>query len=547
MKCFWLLLLHGLLFFDTVSSKTHRHVFVVEDAPYTRLCKTKSILAVNGQFPGPTLYARRGDTMKVKVHNRAKDNITIHWHGVKQPRNPWSDGPEYITQCPIQPGDSFTYAVVLSTEEGTVWWHAHNDFARATVHGAIVVYPPRGSRYPFPRPFKEFVIVLGEWWVEDVNVVLKRAVESGGDFNKSDAYTINGQPGDFFPCSSNETFRLAVERGKTYLLRVVNAAMSAGLFLSVAHHRLTVVGSDGAYTKPYTSNYALVFPGETMDMLLIADQNPNPTGGLYYMAARAFDFLNTTNIDNITATAVVAYLPGSGGGGRPLLPPLPYYNDSNAATRFSFSLRGLWGAERRPVGLPNVFDERIVMTVSINELPAAIARARDPTGPGFKIFISAKLARGEPQQHQLRQPLDQHTRSLLQVRPRRLRRKFSDDAPLLLQFHRDDQPQNLLWTRRATEVKAVEYGRKLEDPPFKNTVGVPRNGWVAIRFTANNPGVWYLHCHLERHLIWGMDTVLIVKDGPGPWARMLPRPPTCPNARPGPTLSSLGIIPNPNK
>ena len=25
-------------------------------------------------------------------------------HGVKQPRNPWSDGPVYITQCPIKPG-----------------------------------------------------------------------------------------------------------------------------------------------------------------------------------------------------------------------------------------------------------------------------------------------------------------------------------------------------------------------------------------------------------------------------------------------------------
>lgn len=31
-------------------------------------------------------------------------------------------------------------------------------------------------------------------------------------------------------------------------------------------------------------------------------------------------------------------------------------------------------------------------------------------------------------------------------------------------------------------------GYNLKDPPFKNTVGVPRNGWVAIRFTANNPG-----------------------------------------------------------
>ena len=26
-------------------------------------------------------------------------------------------------------------------------------------------------------------------------------------------------------------------------------------------------------------------------------------------------------------------------------------------------------------------------------------------------------------------------------------------------------------------------------------------------------GVWFMHCHLERHASWGMDTVLIVKNG----------------------------------
>lgn len=32
----------------------------------------------------------------------------------------------------------------------------------------------------------------------------------------------------------------------------------------------------------------------------------------------------------------------------------------------------------------------------------------------------------------------------------------------------------------------------LVDPPEVNTIGVPRNGWVAIRFLANNPGMFYL-------------------------------------------------------
>lgn len=77
------------------------HTFVVKDVPYTRLCSTKNIMTVNGQFPGPTLYVTKGETIIVDVINKSPHNITIHWHGVKQPKYPWSDGPEYITQCPI--------------------------------------------------------------------------------------------------------------------------------------------------------------------------------------------------------------------------------------------------------------------------------------------------------------------------------------------------------------------------------------------------------------------------------------------------------------
>ena len=56
----------------------------VEEVPYTRLCGTKNILTVNGQFPGPTLYAYKGETIIVDVYNKAKDNITIHWYRLDQ-------------------------------------------------------------------------------------------------------------------------------------------------------------------------------------------------------------------------------------------------------------------------------------------------------------------------------------------------------------------------------------------------------------------------------------------------------------------------------
>lgn len=36
-------------------------------------------------------------------------------------------------------------------------------------------------------------------------------------------------------------------------------------------------------------------------------------------------------------------------------------------------------------------------------------------------------------------------------------------------------------------------GYNLVDAPFVNTISVPRSGWVAIRFVANNPGIQCIH------------------------------------------------------
>ncbi|CAM0914153.1 unnamed protein product [Alopecurus aequalis] len=54
----------------------------------------------------------------------------------------------------------------------------------------------------------------------------------------------------------------------------------------------------------------------------------------------------------------------------------------------------------------------------------------------------------------------------------------------------------------------------LVDPPMRNMALIPRFGWIAIRFVANNPGVWLLHCHIEQHVSTGMAMALVVDDGP---------------------------------
>ena len=75
---------------------------------------------------------------------------------------PWADGPSLVSQCPIQPSGSYTYRFGVPGQEGTLWWHAHSSFLRATVYGAFIVRPRAGNAYPFPAPDMEVPIVLGK-------------------------------------------------------------------------------------------------------------------------------------------------------------------------------------------------------------------------------------------------------------------------------------------------------------------------------------------------------------------------------------------------
>ncbi|KAK7855276.1 laccase-14 [Quercus suber] len=278
------------LFFPLSNSASFKYKYKyksflqLEMKPFNKLCNGTINKLVVDDFPGPQINVRRGDTASIIVRNNEDYNVTIHWHGLSQRKNPWSDGPEYITQCPIQPKSEFTYEIKFEDEEGTLWWHAHSDWVRATVHGAIVVKPAEGTTYPFDEPADDFVIILGEWYNRDMNSTVIDTLEIGGDPDISDSYTINGFPGPQDNCPSESAYSIIVIHGKTYLLRIVNAAMNEEMFFGIQDHNITVVGQDGAYIKPIDTRYILITPGQTMDVLLTADR---PFGS-YYMVASLF-------------------------------------------------------------------------------------------------------------------------------------------------------------------------------------------------------------------------------------------------------------------
>ncbi|CAN4092156.1 unnamed protein product [Withania somnifera] len=540
-----------LLFANVVSltkAKIHYHDFVIQATPVKRLCNTHSTITVNGQFPGPTLEVNNGDTLVVKVVNRAQYNLTIHWHGVRQMRTAWADGPEFITQCPIKPGGSYTYRFTIQGQEGTLWWHAHSSWLRATVYGALVIHPKEGTSYPFPKPNRETPILLGEWWDANPIDVIRQATRTGAAPNVSNAYTINGQPGDLYKCSSQDTTIVHVDSGETNLLRVINAGLNQQLFFSVANHKFTVVGADASYVKPFTTSVLMLGPGQTTDVIITANQPP----ARYYMAARAYASAQGTPFDNTTTTAILEYkaapCPAKGIKINPTFPSLPAFNDTATATAFTSSFRS-----SRKVQVPTEIDENLFITVGLglNNCPAGASSSscQGPNGTRFTASMN-NVSFVLPSNF-----------SLLQAHHQGIPGVFSTDFPSIppVKFDYAGNVSRSLWQPiSATKIYKLQYGARVQivlqgtsiftaenhpihlhgydfyilaegfgnfnpqtdtskfnliDPPLRNTASVPVKGWSVIRFIADNPGVWLMHCHLDVHITWGLAMAFIVENG----------------------------------
>ncbi|XP_059639545.1 laccase-1 [Cornus florida] len=563
-----LLLANALPSSSSSSPVTRRFVFNVEWKNVTRLCHTKPLLTVNGEFPGPTIAVHEGDNVEIKVTNRVASNTTLHWHGIRQLRTGWADGPAYITQCPISTGQSYTYRFTVTDQRGTLWWHAHLSWQRASVYGAFIIYPL--VPYPFSVPIQaETSIIFGEWWNAGIEAVENEMMMYGGGPNSSDAYTINGLPGALYPCSNKDTFTQTVERGRTYMLRIINAALNNELFFAVASHSLTVVEIDAVYAKPFTTKAIMVSPGQTTNVLLTANQVPD-SSGMFVMAARPYrtsvfpsDFSTSIGFlkyKDITRSKRIRPSTNS------IPQNLPQMEDTPFNTQFEAKLKSL-ASSQYPCNVPKKIDKRVITTISLNlqDCPAnRTCRGAD----GKRFFASMN-----------NQSFVHPSMSILECHYRNLTtgvysHDFPEKPPNAFDYTGVDPLTKNMNAEFGTKLLVVPYGTKLEivlqdtsflnpenhpihvhghnffivgrgfgnfdaakdptrynlvDPPERNTVAVPTGGWAAIRLNADNPGVWFIHCHLEQHTSWGLAMGLIVKSGPEPSQCLLPPPEDLPS------------------
>ncbi|KAK3432309.1 hypothetical protein EUGRSUZ_D00739 [Eucalyptus grandis] len=345
-------------------------------------------------------------------------------------------------------------------------------------------------------------------------------------------------------------YNKTVVRGKTYLFQIIHSGMNEEMFFGIATHNLTVVGMDGAYQKPLNTNYLMITPDQTMDILVTANQNP----GCYYMVFSPFVDTNAPSNKNVTRGGSYNH------SETPVLIELLGFTNKSDAGNFTIQLRSL-NSKEHPSKVPTKITRNITIAVSVNQQPCPANKTC--LGPGNTTMHSARSLNNIS--------FSAPSISILQAYYNNINgvynRTFPDQPPTLFDFTGNvsalGEAANV-----TTEVLKIDYNDEVEirfqgtnfgaaenhpmhlhgysfyvvgmgdgnfsetdiskyntvNPPYVNTVRLPKNGWAAIRFKADNPGVWFMHCHLERHSSWGMDAVLIVRDGKKKHQKVRPPP-----------------------
>ncbi|TKY50029.1 L-ascorbate oxidase [Spatholobus suberectus] len=286
--CIWL----GLLQLS-LGGRVRHYKFDVEYMLKNPDCWEHVVMGINGEFPGPTIRAEVGDTLDIALTNKLfTEGTVIHWHGIRQLGTPWADGTAAISQCAINPGETFHYRFTVD-RPGTYFYHGHYGMQRAAgLYGSLIVDLPNGQNEPFHYD-GEFNLLLSDLWhtsshEQEVGLSSKPLKWIG----EPQTLLINGR--GQFNCSLAAKFInstlpqchfkggeecapqiLHVEPNKTYRIRIASTTSLASLNLAISNHKLVVVEADGNYVQPFAVDDMDIYSGESYSVLLRTDQDPN--------------------------------------------------------------------------------------------------------------------------------------------------------------------------------------------------------------------------------------------------------------------------------
>ncbi|KAI9048532.1 hypothetical protein LZ554_007365 [Drepanopeziza brunnea f. sp. 'monogermtubi'] len=442
----------------------------------------RMVLLVNGTFPGPTLFADWGDTVKVTVYNGLANNGTsLHFHGIRQNYTNQHDGVASITQCPTAPGETVTYTW-RATQYGSTWYHSHFALqAWEGVLGGIIINGPASANYDNDLG----IMFLNDWTHETVDSLYHTAETSGPP--SLDNGLINGTNtyGDL-----GARFNMTVVAGETYRIRLVNGALDTHFKFMIDEHTMTVIAMDLVPIVPYDTTVLSIGMGQRYDIIVNATES---SGNFWIRAIPQVACSDNDNADNILG--IMMY--DSTDTTEPSTSPYTYTDscDDEAMTDL----------------VPYVSKTVSSSADESDDLAVSVSKSNNV----FKWYMAGTTFEVEwedptllqmyenstdwtDSSHVIELPTDSEWVYFI------IETTLSVPHPIHLHGH-----DFFIIAQGSGTYDSSTVTLTLDNPPRRDVAMLPGSGYVVIAFETDNPGAWLMHCHIGWHTSEGFALQLV--------------------------------------
>ncbi|RHZ67408.1 hypothetical protein Glove_301g23 [Diversispora epigaea] len=456
----------------------------------------KLVSAVNGQYPGPPIQVCKGDRVIVHVENCLGEPTSMHWHGIFQYNTPWYDGVVGQTQHVIPDKCTFTYDFKVDHQSGSYWYHSHHRGQYMDgVLGPLIVYDDDDFDKKTYGYDEDMIVLITDWYHDHSANLFKwyMSPESKGAEPVPDNALINGKNNyncDWAPKGSecvcdSELAKFVFKKDCKYRMRIINTSGLSSFTFSIDDHDMKVIEVEGAKTKPYKIKQLSLSVAQRYSVIVDANQ---PCSN-YWMRIKFQKSYHHHKLamDN---KAIISYEGAS-----------HEYPTSSPCTDkvekyLEFYLKPLVPC------VPPKCDKLLVFDVEFKKDSKGITRSyvngssyiADEEYPTLKKVYDGvhEFSRCENiyQLHKKGEVID-----VVFIN------KDYREHPFHLHGH---SFWILGWGK--DDGKFESWYKKLNtfDPIQRDTSTLPEYGWIWLRFTADNPGIWGCHCHIEWHLGAGL-------------------------------------------
>ncbi|KLO10982.1 laccase [Schizopora paradoxa] len=448
---------------------------------------SRSTVVANGVFPAPLITGNKGDQFYLNVADKLTDATmrratSIHWHGLFQAHTVEMDGPAFVTQCPIIPNESFLYNFQVPDQAGTYWYHSHLSTQYCDgLRGPIVIYDPQDPmKHLYDIDDASTVITLADWYHNLSTVLFPNPTKVAPT---PDTTTINGLGRWSGASTLTPLAVIKATPGKRHRFRVVSTSCFPSYLFSIDGHNLTVIEADGVTHQPYTVDSLNIYAGQRYSVIVEANQ---PVANYWI---RAIPSTGNTTTANGVNSAILRYTGAPNADPTSASQPVANGTVLNEANLVPYTNPGAPGS---PV--------QGGADVNIN-----LVHAQDPVSHNFTINGVAFIPPSVPILLQILSGASDAASlmpsgSIYSLPPNKTI-EISIPGGGNHPFHLHGHTFDVVRVAGSTTYNYV-------NPPRRDVVSIGAGtDNVTFRFRTDNPGPWFLHCHIDWHLEAGLAVV----------------------------------------